>query len=511
MAPVAFRIARQERELEQLHALHYRAFVEEIPQHATNAARLHVDRFHDQNTYLVAVDGETVIGSVAVRTTRPFSLDGKLPDLDAHLPPGRRFCEVRLLNITPQHRHSDVLPGLLAAIIELAERENIDAAVISATTRQLRLYSRLGFAPFGPLVGIDEARFQPMYVTLEKLREHARDLAALPPIVRGEVASFLSGPVPLHPDVRKAFESEPVSHRAPGFTEELRTLKARLCALTSAPNVAVLLGSGTLANDVVAAQLAAVGGRGIVFSNGEFGERLADHARRAGLSFEHRRFGWGEPLDIGSLDGAAWVWAVACETSAGILNDIGAAGVPVALDCISAVGAVPLDLSKVWLASGASGKALGSYPGLAMVFYQEVAARPVPRYLDLALYARDEVPFTQSSNLVRALNAALARMDWPAHYEEIAETGMSLRRRLRDAGCTLVGERGRPAPHVVTIEVPAHLEAAAVAEALEREGFLVCHASGYLRERNWIQICLMGEVSRDALPPLVRKLARMCH
>ena len=182
-----------------------------------------------------------------------------------------------------------------------------------------------------------------------------------------------------------------------------------------------------------------------------------------------------------------------------------------ALDCVSAVGAIPLDLSKVWIASGASGKALASYPGLSMVFYQEAERRPVPRYLDLSLYAGDEVPFTQSSNLVRALNASLARADWPAHYEEVAAMGLWLRRRLRDAGCTLVGERSRLAPHVVTIEIPAHVSATEIAESLEREGFLVCHASGYLQERNWIQICLMGEVSRDALPPLVRKLARMCR
>lgn len=510
MPPVAFRVARAESELQQLHTLHYRAFVEEIPQHNPNEARLHVDRFHDENTYIVAVEGERVVGSIAVRARRPFSLDGKLPDLDSWLPPGRRVCEIRLLNILPEHRRAAVLPGLLNAVLEYARSERIDMAVISATTRQLRLYGRLGFVPFGPLVGTAEAPFQPMSITMEAFCEHARELAPLPPAASGEAVNLLAGPVAIHPDVRVAFETSPESHRSARFEEELHALKSRLCAMTSARHAAVLLGSGTLANDVVAAQLAKLGGRGVVFSNGEFGERLADHARRAGLDFEHRCLAWGEPLTIGSLQGVSWAWLTACETSTGVLNELSATGVRIVLDCVSALGAVPLDLSNVWLASSASGKALGSYPGLAIVFHQD-DVRPdpsIPRYLDLGLYTRDGVPFTHSSNLVRALSAAIERVDWPVRYAELAATGATLRARMRAAGCTLIGEGATPAPHVITLAVS---DSARAAEELERDGFLVAHASGYLRERNWIQVCLMGEVPRETLPALLRGLARVCR
>ena len=509
MPPLAFRVARGERELErQLHALHYRAFVEEIPQHPANEARLHVDRFHDENVYVVAVDGEQVVGSLAVRTRRPFSLDGKLPDLDRYLPEGRNVCEVRLLNILPEHRHGGVLPGLLTTLTDYAEAEQIDAAVISATTRQLRLYARLGFVPFGPLVGTSDAPFQPMVLTLERFRKHARAIAPLPPAVRGEAVNLLSGPVAIHPAVRDAFQSPPESHRSAAFDDELRRLKARLCALTNAPHVAVLLGSGTLANDVVAAQLALLGGRGVVFSNGEFGERLADHARRAGLDFEHRRFAWGAPLNTNAIEGASWVWLTTCETSTGVLNEIAASGVKVALDCVSAIGAVPLDLSGVWLASGASGKALASFPGLSFVFYQQSGKTAGPRYLDLDLYAGEGVPFTHSSNLVRALNAAVARVDWPRRCEEVAATGAAFRARLRAAGCRVIGDGATPAPHVITLAVR---DSDRAARELERDGFLVAYASEYLRRRNWIQVCLMGEIRHDALPALLRELTRVCR
>jgi len=44
--------------------------------------------------------------------------------------------------------------------------------------------------------------------------------------------------------------------------------------LTGARNTEMVLGSGTLANDVVAAQLSLERGPGLILSNGEFGERF---------------------------------------------------------------------------------------------------------------------------------------------------------------------------------------------------------------------------------------------
>jgi aspartate aminotransferase-like enzyme len=505
---LTFKVADRPEEIAQLQALHYRTFVEEIPQYGPNDDRRHVDKFHDQNVYLISLDEGAVVGSLSIRCTRPFSLDQKLPNLDEHLPAGRNPCEVRLLAIEKEHRTGPVLPGLLNALWDYAMAHRFDCAVISATTRQLKLYSHLGFAPFGPLVGTAEAPFQPMIVTLERFRRSARELASLIPAVRGEVASYLTGPVPVHPDVAAAFAGEPQSHRGEGFADEMRALQAALCALTSAKHVDVLLGSGTLANDVVAAQLSLLGGApGVVVSNGEFGERLADHAMRHGLAFEHLRFEWGAPLDLEAIAkrNASWIWAVACETSTGVLNDIVALerlGERLCVDAVSAIGAVPLDLSRVYLVTGASGKSLAAYPGLSMVFrnHDVAPADTLPRYLDLGLYATsDPVPFTHSSNLVHALRVAVDRR---RGYAE----DLSLRARLRAAGLTLVGEQAAPAPHVVTIAVR---DSEATARALEKAGFLVAWASGYLRERNWIQIALMGEVRRAQVGALVRKLAEL--
>ena len=466
MPTVKFRLAREPREIEQVHALHYKAFVEEIPQYAPNENERHVDRFHDENEYIVALDGETVIGSIAVRGTRPFSLDGKLENLDQFLPAGYRYCEIRLLNVARDHRTGNVLPGLLAGAWSYATERGFDAAVISATTRQLKLYEHLGFVPFGPLVGTCEAPFQPMYLTVDAFREGRRNISSLFPAARGELVNLSTGPVAINADVVAAFGALPQSHRSPGFDEELRALKASLCALVNAPYVEVLLGSATLGNDAVAAQLSLLGTHGIVISNGEFGERLADHASRTRLDFEHVKLEWGEPFDVAAIAERPfdWIWITGCETSTGVLNDVAALeaicdsrGAKLCVDAVSAIGAVPFDLSNVWLATGASGKALASYPGLALVFHRDIigVSGVLPRYLDLGIYARDGVPFTHSSNLVRALRAAVEGVEWTSRSRRPPPQAHGCGAGFGNLGFTIVGEGAVPAPHIVTLSASA--------------------------------------------------------
>ena len=52
--------------------------------------------------------------------------------------------------------------------------------------------------------------------------------------------------------MRRAFEQAPESHRAEGFVQDFRAAQQLLCELVRAQNVELFLGSGTLANDVVA-------------------------------------------------------------------------------------------------------------------------------------------------------------------------------------------------------------------------------------------------------------------
>ena len=521
--PLVYNAATEPWELEQIHRLNYQTFVEEIPQHQANQTRRLVDKFDEENTYFICRRSEEVLGMVAVRGRRPWSLDAKLPNVDDYLPRGR-FCEVRLLAVAPGHRGGPIFRGLMGELVRYIVDAGFTGAVISGTVRQRHLYDHLGFIPFGPLVGTADAPYQPMYITIEALRE-LRVPFTRPARTAGppDAVSFLPGPVDVHPDVFAAVSTPPVSHRDTAFLTELALVKETLCAIVGASNVEILLGSGTLANDVVAGQLSRQSGPGLVLANGEFGERLIDHASRAGLVFDEERYPWGVPIDHEEIDralsrheSARWVWLVHLETSTGVLNDVSylvshasERGISVAADCVSSVGTVPVDARRLQFATAVSGKGIASLPGLAMVFHRGGLARHprLPRYMDLALYAEaDSVPFTQSSNLVRALAVAARRTLARGRFGDVARLAPWLRQELRARGLTLVAPDAVAAPGIVTIALGDDESSTALGDALRARGFALNYRSGYLQRRNWIQIALMGECSREKVRRLLAAL-----
>src|ERR1051325_6641204 len=294
-SPLVFKFATEDWEFEQIHRLNYKTFVEEIPQHHASPAQRLVDKFHAENTYLICSCGRKLAGMLAVRGDRPFSLDQKLEQLDSFLPLGRRICEIRLLAVEKRFRGAQVLQGILALLCQHGIEKGYDLAIISGTTRQIRLYQHLGFVPFGPVVGSGDAQFQPMYVTIETFESTAREFLRSSPSrsFQPSAVNFLPGPVAVRREVRRAFDTAPEPHRADVFLKDFSAAKQILTELVRASNVELFLGSGTLANDVVGAQLSLEPKRGLVLSNGEFGGRLIDQARRWRLNFEPLEFAWG--------------------------------------------------------------------------------------------------------------------------------------------------------------------------------------------------------------------------
>jgi aspartate aminotransferase-like enzyme/GNAT superfamily N-acetyltransferase len=530
-----FKLATTPDEFEQIHRLNYLTFVEEIPQHAPSADGRLVDKFHAENTYGIAVRGGRVIGMIAARRRRPFSLDFKVDNLDAVIPSGRRPVEMRLLSVHPSYRSGPVPVQILHFMARYCLELGDDSAVISGAVRRLPLYRALGFQPFGPRVGTPEAPYQPMILTLEDyarasgLRRALNDapIHASPSSVAApaEAVNFLPGPVTISSSVKAAFARPAISHRTPLFLAQLSTLRRRLAGFVKAPDAQILVGSGSLANDVVAGQIAGLGKAGVVLSTGEFGERLADHARRAGLDFHWARLPWGAVPSkadfeeaLAQVSNPGWLWIVHHETSTGVLHDLQMVkdlcheqGLKLCLDCISTIGAIPLDLTGVHLATATSGKALAAYPGLAIVFHQEkpVSRQDLPRYLDLGLWAEsDGTPFTHSSNLLAALDVAFAEVE-RLRGGRCGEEALAawFRSELRNAGFALVAPETHASSIIVTIQLPSHLRAVDVGAALEQRGFIPSHRSGYLSSRNWIQFSFMGSPSKEQLSSV---LAQLC-
>ncbi|WP_227396184.1 aminotransferase class V-fold PLP-dependent enzyme [Jeotgalibacillus aurantiacus] len=505
MGTLVYKVATDVNELEQVHSLNYETFVEEIPQHDVNEQRVLVDRFHDENTYMIAKEGQQVVGMIAVRSRRPFSLDAKLGHLDAYLPEGARPCEIRLLSIRKEWRSTQVFYRLCEQLLAYCLEKGFTIALISGTVRQLKLYKRIGFEPFADLVGTEEALYQPMYLTKESFERSTKAFERLMIRKQKESYSLLPGPVQLDPAVVKAFSQTPISHRSTEFRAQLGEVKKLLCDRTHARFASIAVGTGTLANDLIAAQLSLKEGKGLILSNGEFGERLMDHAARFDLNVDWVPEDWNVPFDMKKVSekladdpSITWLWTVHCETSTGYVTDLkelisvcNSFNVDVCLDACSSVGVVETDYSDVLFASTVSGKGFGSYPGLALVLHREEIKQHtgLPRYLDLGMYSGKETPYTHSSNLVSALRTAL-NLDSATDYD--------VRAAWKGGGLAVLGD-DTYSHGIVTAQLPSTISSRAFGDRCKQKGVLISYESEYLLKRNWIQAAVMGSHQEKGL------------
>lgn len=122
---LSFKIAAAEEEFEQIHRLNYKTFVKEIPQHEVNSQERLVDPFHQENTYCIALHRGKLMGMLACRDKRPFSIDRKLADLDSYLPPYSSICEIRLLAVEKEVRGTRVLLGLMSLLFEHCQKKRL--------------------------------------------------------------------------------------------------------------------------------------------------------------------------------------------------------------------------------------------------------------------------------------------------------------------------------------------------------------------------------------------------
>lgn len=180
---LTFKMVSEDWEYEQIHRLNYQTFVQEIPQHEPNVEERRVDPFHANNIYFLCLERGELIGMVSVNDTRPFSLDLKFQalgmTLESLLDFQKSICEIRLLAVRKDHRYGRVVQGLLTMLVNHCVEREYDLGIVSGTLTQEKFYDRLGFEPFGPVVGEPDALFQPMRIDIREC--HKRMSAMLHP------------------------------------------------------------------------------------------------------------------------------------------------------------------------------------------------------------------------------------------------------------------------------------------------------------------------------------------
>ncbi len=535
LGPYLFKRAESADELAAVHRLNYQTFVRELPQHADPGDGQLVDKFHDRNVYYIAVFEGHVVGMISGHDQAPFSIADKMDEPAKLDTLGPRPFEVRLLAIEPEHRHRFVVTGLMWAIYRYAETSGYSHLLASGVATRIRMYERLGFERLGPATTSGEVDYIPIWCSIERMREHVSNIerrlenrAADPtadepstPSRESTLAmSMMPGPAELSRKVEEAFNRPQMSHRGLHFSEMFTKARQRLEAITHKP-AALFVGSGTLANEVVGAALAADTSlkQGLMLSNGEFGRRLMHQATRCGLQYDKLEWEWGKRWDLEAVGQTLdknpqinWVWAVFLESSTGMLNDIAGLikvakerNVRVALDCVSGLGAVPLDLSEVYLASGVANKSIGGVAGLSFVFADaddlgHIDQNQIPSYLDIVESARTPGPrFTFPSQQMFALATALESYATEGAreltYDRYAQLGQFVRDHLRKLGLPPLISEPDAAPVVTTFSPPAGLNPDAFIQRCLDWGYQIGGESRYLRERNWLQLATMGDVS----------------
>jgi aspartate aminotransferase-like enzyme len=336
--------------------------------------------------------------------------------------------------------------------------------------------------------------------------------------------NLTTGPISIPQDVKEIFGQTAVSHRADEFIVAFKSLQQKICRATGARHVVFMTGSGSLANEAMIAQLKRSGDRGLLLTNGEFGNRLIHQAEKQSVSFEVYRKAWGEEYDIREVEELlkntskiSWMLFTHCESSTGCLADLVSLtalgkkyGVKVCVDAMSTIGNIPLVLDDIFLATCSSGKGLASYAGIAIVFTnQELTPdSAIPTYLDLGHYfSTNGIPFTISSNLIMALNRAVdySLQDTQTHQVEKLSL-LLLEKMLCIEGVTLLNKDYKFTTHITTLVPPPGIVAVELGDRIKAAGIETSYNSGYLKVRNQLQIAIMGQHSETDILRFVEEL-----
>jgi aspartate aminotransferase-like enzyme len=336
--------------------------------------------------------------------------------------------------------------------------------------------------------------------------------ARRPSVDRPEIL-MAPGPTPVPPEVFLAQGSPLVYHRGPGYGDLLREVTENLKKLYRTENdVLIFTSSGTGGMESAVANLFSPGDRVVVPVAGFFGERFAKIARAYGLDVRSVDYEWGRTVKADDVAVAiaeaptAGVLVQQSETSTGVIHDIEAigqvtreAGVLLAVDAVSSLGAVPFECDAWGVDAAISGsqKALSATPGLAFVAVSprawEAAGRATnPRfYFDWKQYKEfyslpdPENPFTPAISLMQGLRAAL-RLYFQDGVEAVLARHELLSRAVKNGvralGLDLFGEGLDRAWAVTSVRAPEGVDGnQLVARVRADHGIILAPGQGPLK------------------------------
>jgi alanine-glyoxylate transaminase/serine-glyoxylate transaminase/serine-pyruvate transaminase len=342
-----------------------------------------------------------------------------------------------------------------------------------------------------------------------------------------------------------------LSHLDPALMSMLDAIRDRLARVFRAGEGAftfAVSGTGTAGMETAVANLVRPGHRAVVIVTGYFGDRLAQLLSRYGATVSRLDVDWGRacaPAELESFlkamspppDVVAMVHA---ETSTGVLNPVGelcrlasAAGAMTIVDCVTSLGAHPVDAGG-WGADAVfscTQKGLGAPSGLAPITFSrralefaEQSAAELPGYagrrsfyFDVRLlkdyWLNRKYHHTISAPLVYALDEALEIVlhegleeRWNRHREN----HLALVEALAQLGMDLLPPPDERLWSLNAVKIPDGVDDAGTRkQLLDRFGIEIGAGLGPLAGRIW-RVGLMGYgSSRDNIATLTAALGSL--
>jgi len=322
-----------------------------------------------------------------------------------------------------------------------------------------------------------------------------------------------AGPTPLPPAVSQVMAEPILYHRAPAFIEVYARVLERLPRVFGTRNdVLTFAASGSGAMESAVANLVRPGEPAVVASCGKFGERWAELCDAYGARTTHHEAGWGNRVEPADLDralsesGAKVAFTTYSETSTGVLNDLGALAEAarandaiLAVDAVSALGAVPVDQDAIAVDVVVSGsqKALMCPPGLAFASVSEralehaAAGGPGRYYFDWRRTAEGQrkdppdSPFTPAVTIFRALDVALQLIEEEGLDQVFARhalLGRATRAAVKALELELFGPEDENSNVVTAIKLPESIDGGQVPKLMrDRYGITIAGGQNQLK------------------------------
>lgn len=347
---------------------------------------------------------------------------------------------------------------------------------------------------------------------------------------------FCPGPVNVALNVKMAANID-MCHREEDFSRVLNELNQNMLSLFEIKKreqyyPVFVTGSSTSANEAVLSSIVP-GKKTLILTNGEFGDRLYKIAKIHSAKVDLLDFGWLNEFDLGQIEKyirknkIEVVAMVHHETCTGMLNPVREVGeltekynILFFVDAVSSIGAdeIEIEKSNIAFCTTASGKALGSVPGISTVmgkvseFAKLKNSKQQTMYLHLYNFYYYSKHYLQTPNTPNvagflALNQAVKNIiteGIDVRRSKIRSFAKMIRKELNALGIKRLISRTENLSNILTtFKIPDSISVNELQERLRERNIVIYGGKGPLKDKVF-QVANIGDLDYEDLDVLIR-------